>query len=144
MSDDKEFLNWIHQRLEHQHGENPNADFMLRFKSIIDSMPEKNDKELSKEPAQKVVHKFTLLIKDEQTIKMPVGTEILSIQNQHDSLCIWALVDTQQSQFQLRTFRIYGTGHPIEVMNGHDYIGSVQFDGGFLVWHVFEINQMPF
>lgn len=36
---DKEFLIWLHQRLYHLHGDNPNADFMGKLRSIIKSIP---------------------------------------------------------------------------------------------------------
>lgn len=43
---DKEHLQWIYDRLEHVHGENPKVDYMLRLKMIIDSLPEpKNNHE---------------------------------------------------------------------------------------------------
>ena len=32
---DRQFLEWIHARLEFTHGENPNVDYMLRLKRII-------------------------------------------------------------------------------------------------------------
>lgn len=32
---DYEFLQWIYDRLQHTHGENPNVDYMLKLKSII-------------------------------------------------------------------------------------------------------------
>jgi len=31
---DKDFLMWILSRLEYVHGDNPNADFMLRLKTL--------------------------------------------------------------------------------------------------------------
>lgn len=33
---DKEFLNWIIDRLIHVYGESPNVDFLLRLKKIAD------------------------------------------------------------------------------------------------------------
>ena len=32
---DKEFLQWIHDRLQHQHGENPYVDYMHKLRAII-------------------------------------------------------------------------------------------------------------
>lgn len=40
---DKEFLCWIHERLEHVHGESPLTDYMHKLRAIIKSTPE--DKE---------------------------------------------------------------------------------------------------
>lgn len=35
---DQEFLIWIHERLEHLHGENPQFYYMHRLRSVINSM----------------------------------------------------------------------------------------------------------
>jgi hypothetical protein len=35
---DKEFLNWIYERMIYVHGENKNVDYMLTFKKLIDKM----------------------------------------------------------------------------------------------------------
>ena len=32
---DKEFLIWLHERLEHKHGENPCLDYMHKLRTII-------------------------------------------------------------------------------------------------------------
>ena len=37
---DKAFLEWLYKKLEIGHGENPNIDYMLKFKSIIKVYPE--------------------------------------------------------------------------------------------------------
>ena len=36
---DKEFLQWIHDRLEHVHGENPLYDYMHKLRAIIHLTP---------------------------------------------------------------------------------------------------------
>lgn len=33
---DREFLIWMYERLENVHGESPKADYMIKFKSIIE------------------------------------------------------------------------------------------------------------
>jgi hypothetical protein len=39
MRNDKEFLLWVHGRLQHVHGEDPNYDYMIRLLSIANEMP---------------------------------------------------------------------------------------------------------
>jgi hypothetical protein len=39
MMEDKQFLTWLHERLEHVHGENPMVDFMGKLRSIIAATP---------------------------------------------------------------------------------------------------------
>ena len=34
---DKDFLQWIHDRLEHVHGENPRLDYMEKLRCVIES-----------------------------------------------------------------------------------------------------------
>ena len=38
MLTDREFLLWIHDRLQYVHKENPNVDYMHRLRAIIDDM----------------------------------------------------------------------------------------------------------
>ncbi len=35
---DREFLIWIHERLEHVHGENPLTDYMHKLRAVICSI----------------------------------------------------------------------------------------------------------
>ena len=82
------------------------------------------------------IFKYTLYVTDRQTIQMPIVYEILSIQNQGDTMTIWALVDTA---FEITdvVFYIYGTGHDVHHNHGgSNYVGTVQMNNG-LVWHVF-------
>ena len=84
------------------------------------------------------IWKFELETIDNQTIKIPVGGEILTIQTQNGMPCLWALVDSNADK-EDRFIEIYGTGHFIrqdENVN-RKYIGTYQL-GGSLVFHVFE------
>lgn len=40
---DREFLIWLHERFEHQHGVHPQTDYMQKLRSIIqDTDPDKD------------------------------------------------------------------------------------------------------
>ena len=82
----------------------------------------------------KSIWKFGLEVTDEQTVEMPVGAKPLSVQVQHGTPCLWALVDTKAPK-QKRIVQIFGTGHP--VANEGDYVGTFQTEGGALVFHTF-------
>jgi len=88
-------------------------------------------------------------------IEMPQGSRILAVQPQvvrevfagpqgipafrqmSETVCLWAMSNTDESRKVRRMFRIYGTGKPIEEDPADlDYIGTVQT--GPVVWHVFE------
>lgn len=79
-----------------------------------------------------------------QTFEMPEGATILSVQTQHDEVCLWAMVDPD-SRRETRTFELIGTGNPVtNIPKGmrRTYRGTAQV-GGF-VWHVFEIRRKAY
>lgn len=76
--------------------------------------------------------------RDEFTLALPVGAEILCFQMQGETPCIWALVDTGNVSQETRKFRLAGTGHPIEY-TPKKYIGTIQLRGGLLIFHLFEL-----
>lgn len=83
------------------------------------------------------IWKFPLQLKDTQTIEMPFGAEIICVQVQHDAITLWAIVEEKNTDTEDRTIEVYGTGHPMT--NHHrDYIGTIQFQGGGFIFHVFE------
>ena len=88
----------------------------------------------------KSIWKYTLNIEDNPVLRMPANAQILSVGNQREQLCLWALVDTQTTVTEGRHFRIAGTGHPVSDGDASDYIyiGTAIMMDGALVWHVFE------
>lgn len=88
---------------------------------------------------KKVIWKFGLETTDNQEIEMPIGAEILTVQNQVGIPCLWALVDPTAIK-EKRTFEVFGTGHPIHYDMGvsRNYISTYQLHGGSLAFHVFE------
>jgi len=87
----------------------------------------------------KTIWKFELEITDKQFIRMPKGAELLSVQTQSESPCLWAFVNPNGATEE-RCFEVFGTGHPIHCDIGIDrkYIGTFQIRDGALVFHVFE------
>ena len=77
---------------------------------------------------------------EDNTIEMPLGARILSVQVQMDEICIWALINDAH-ELVSRRFRVFGTGHPIEGGDALTYLGTVQLLEGRLVLHVFEDAQ---
>ena len=84
------------------------------------------------------IFKYPLQIADRQTIEMPIGAQVFSVQVQDGIPCLWALVDTQAAKV-IRTVYALGTGHDLAHMNGLTtlFISTIQLDGGSLVYHVF-------
>ena len=89
----------------------------------------------------KTIHKYKLEIKDIQEIEIPAFAQILSVQTQFETPCIWAMVDTDHKKVKYK-FRTIGTGPQLDDddVNGK-YIGTYQLRGGELVFHVWQMIQ---
>jgi len=87
----------------------------------------------------KKIFKYPLEIKDKQVIAMPDNAEILCVQMQAGTPCLWALVDPEEERVN-RTILTFGTGHPIDEKEEDIlyYIDTYQHLNGTLVFHVFE------
>jgi hypothetical protein len=85
------------------------------------------------------IWKYTLDVVDVQTIKIPKGAEILTVQMQDSFPCLWVLVDPT-AHLESRIFEIFGTGNPItsDMGTSRKYIATFQLNEGRLVFHVFE------
>jgi hypothetical protein len=91
------------------------------------------------------VWKFELNIVDEQTLMLPVGAQILSVQPQRTgqtehTVMLWVLVTPDNARVE-RTFRIHGTGHDIEHAESEElrHISTFQMLEGAFIGHVFEL-----
>lgn len=82
----------------------------------------------------KRIYKYKLEITDVQTILMPRGASILTVQLQEGEPHVWALVNPEYAKEEI-VIHTYGTGSPIETP-GKLYIGTYQLNG--FVWHVFQ------
>ena len=109
------------------------------------------------------IFKYPIDVKDLVEIEMPQGARILAVQVQErqevfkgtmtgltgeavpltaygprdETVCLWAMSNTDESHKVRRMFRIYGTGRPIDEDPANlNYIGTIQT--GPFVWHVFE------
>lgn len=86
------------------------------------------------------IHKYLLSVNDEQTIFMPYGAKILTVQMQHGYPFLWALVEPVPTHALLPCkILVRGTGHDCPSVGR--YIGTFQMNGGSLVFHVFEDQQ---
>jgi hypothetical protein len=97
--------------------------------------------ELFGKEAMKMIYKYPLAIVDDQTITMPEGVHLLTVQEQNGALCLWAMVNPEARPREVR-LRVIGTGHPIpDGLEGYSWLATAQTAGGRLVWHVFvDIN----
>jgi len=81
------------------------------------------------------IYKYELdVFLDEQTINMPDGAEILTIQTQNGRGQMWVKVDPHNPLVS-RRFKTFGTG---QELSGDTYVGTYQIQEGRFVFHVFE------
>lgn len=81
-------------------------------------------------------------LKQQITLKIPMGAEILSTHVQRNSACIWARVNPEAT-LETRHFIIVGTGHEISDRYAESkFIGTVLMDHGAFVFHVFEVAEL--
>jgi hypothetical protein len=94
---------------------------------------------------QFVVYKYPLAVVDEQTITLPIGSQILTVQNQQERLVLYAQVNPNEPCTKQITIRIRGTGQlwTEDDETFEHYIGTVMMANG-MVWHVFRVDDLPF
>jgi hypothetical protein len=83
----------------------------------------------------KRIFKYPLEIIGQQTLVLPLGAQILSVQFQRGVLCCWAIAEEGATSSARIPVRIYGTGHECDA-DLITYKTTVQDHQGF-VWHVF-------
>lgn len=84
----------------------------------------------------KKIYKYVLGIGwENQAIKMPKHSVILSIQVQNTQICVWAEVEENQPIVD-KVFVIIGTGHSFDKDILGQYLATVQ--QGEFVWHIYE------
>lgn len=75
------------------------------------------------------------------TVKLPLNTEILSVGNQHGQIALWFKCSTDplaMRNTEPRHIRGYMTGSMIEPGIERRFLGTLQFDSGLYILHVFE------
>lgn len=88
----------------------------------------------------KRIYKYKLEMTDVQEVQLPTGYQILTVQNQSDTPCLWALVDPDELNTESVTIEMYGTGSTISYDMGitREYIATFQIYDGAYVFHVFK------
>lgn len=72
-----------------------------------------------------------------QRIRMPKGAELLSVAMQHGTPQLYFLCDPAAEK-EDRIIVLTGTGHAIENVGKHKFIGTMSTDDQNFVFHVFE------
>lgn len=89
------------------------------------------------------IYKYILNVADIQTIVVPKGSTLLTVQKQQARMAVWYLIDTEELLTDVWTFFVCGTGNPVEDHRvcKKNYISTVQLYDGDLVYHIFAEKQ---
>jgi len=90
------------------------------------------------------IFKYKLEVTDEQIVKLPSGSRILSAMNQYDNIVLYALISDNEINTEEVSIRIVGTGYDIDFFipsavfgGGYKFLGTVSLYDGKLMFHVF-------
>jgi hypothetical protein len=87
----------------------------------------------------KTIYKYKVKPQETQVVEMPAGAQILTAQPIDVNVWIWAMVETEVVEKELRRIAVLKTGQEITLPSDKLlYINSVQLGEGELVLHVFE------
>ena len=83
----------------------------------------------------KTMYKYSLALNDRQTILVPRGYMVRTVQTQAETICLWVEVNPDAPCVPV-DIKIVGTGHP-EIEPTDEYLGTAQTNAGRYVWHVY-------
>ena len=74
---------------------------------------------------------------------MPMGAQILTVREQETSIAMWYHCNPDNIM-EKRRFIVIPTGSIAPTMEGANYLGTAQIEGGKFIFHVFEIMDIGF
>jgi hypothetical protein len=70
---------------------------------------------------------------------MPIGSKIIKIGFKNAKLCVWAIVDKNETKTYFRSFLPLGTGIDIPEVKDIGFVYQNSTESGPYVFHVFEV-----
>lgn len=96
--------------------------------------------------SNRTIYKYTLPDPDaarrSRTLTIPADAVPLTVQIQHNYPVLWMLVDDQREPEEI-TVHLIQTGERTPDLDQMTYVGTLQFNGGYYVLHVFIENHRP-
>lgn len=72
----------------------------------------------------KKIYKYELSVKEKQQIELPVGAEIIRVDDVDGKFFLWAIVNPEEQVSEIRSLEFYKTGQEINTLCHHlNYIG---------------------
>jgi hypothetical protein len=87
------------------------------------------------------IHKYVL--DPDAVLDTHQGAELLAVGAQGLDIVAWFRVDTDRP-LAWRRLVGYGTGRPIDPAHADTYAGTVQRQGDGLVFHIFDLGEVPY
>lgn len=84
-----------------------------------------------------IIHKYTIHV-GVNKFEFPEGHKVLCVQAQGDEIQMWVAFNPDVSHKVTRYFMAFMTGVGIHERLS-EFIGTIQLEGGSLVFHVFEV-----
>lgn len=85
----------------------------------------------------KRIFKYELPVMETQLLSLPKDSQVLSVENQRENLVLWASVDLRTKESERHVILIGTTGNPLPNLDNADFLGTVLFNNGSFVTHVF-------
>lgn len=86
-----------------------------------------------------IIHKYELLLTDEQTIDTCKDAIVTSVVEQNGNLVMYAIVDDKREIVPIKV-AIFGTGNPVLLSGDWRFVSTVPMPSGH-VWHIFVEQQ---
>jgi hypothetical protein len=94
------------------------------------------------------IYKYDITTAENGIIEGPI-VKLLTAQVQHNTIVVWAEVDTSKPNRKFQILPI-GTGWPLDapagkdcILDTHSYISTIQIAGGSLVFHIYAAEILP-
>ena len=88
-----------------------------------------------------VILKYPLEIAVQQVVHLPIEAQVLSIEVQHNKLCMWALCEDvafrQTRAIEVMIIMTGMPGVPEDILTTHHFMGTKMLSNGSFVAHVF-------
>lgn len=88
-----------------------------------------------------VILKYPLNIAVQQVVHLPVEAQVLSIEVQHNKLCMWALCEDaafrQTKAVEVVMIMTGAIGVPEDILTTHHFMGTKMLSNGGFVVHAF-------
>lgn len=82
---------------------------------------------------------FKYLLDRDKYVDMPKGSKVLSAQEQHGGVVLWAEVDPKADLERVH-FDVITTGTEMSEIVDRTFIDTVQLQGGAFILHIYRLN----